>query len=252
MDGAELSPEEFAYLLAVVHAPAVVGVDDPKLFPSDAKSEKAVFGKGRKQLEQHQWIEPLEDHEDEYSLDPGLVQMVAVVAGPEHVVATVSAEADGDRRSTLHYLFGTRIVELWSTPEKSYLLGVVEDRAGLLSRIGEMLHIPDDSEPAEFRLPDAAFEKVAKFAENGRSDKAEELLEQAGEHAEAFFAAFAEPGSGQLYVVQPSEGQIQSGRRATIVGGRWLVMRPSAEADELQVSSLDADRLDELLDEWLE
>lgn len=252
MDGVELTPEEFAYLLAVVHAPAVIGVDDPKLFPSDSKSEKAVFGKGRKQLEEHQWIEPLEDHEDEYSLDPGLVQMVAVVAGPEHVVATASSEADGEQRSTLHYMFGNRVVELWTTPEKSYLMGVVEDRAGLLNRIVEMLHVPENSDPAEFRLPESAFDKVVKFAENGKSDKAEALLEQAGEHAEAFFAAFADPGGGQLYVVQPSGGEIESGRRATVVGGRWLVVRPSAEADELQVSSLDAAKLDELLDEWLE
>ncbi len=252
MDGVELSPEEFAYLLAVVHAPAVVGVDDPKLFPSDAKSEKAVYGRGRKQLEEHQWIEPLADHDDEYSLDPALVQMVAVIAGPERVVATVGSEADRDRKATIHYLFGNRIVELWATPEKTYLLGLVEDRAGLLTRISEVLHVPEQSEPADFRLPEAAFQKVVKFAENGKSDKAEELLQDAGEHADTFFAAFAQPGGGQLYVVEPSQGQIESGRRATVVGGQWLVLRPSADADEFEISSLDAQRLEQLLDEWLE
>lgn len=252
MDGVELTPQEFAYLLAVVHAPAVIGVDDPKLFPSDARAEKAVYGKGRQQLEEHKWIEPLADHEDEYWLDPGLVQLVAVVAGPEHVIATIRSGDDGDRQTTLHYLFGNRIVELWTTPEKSYLLGQVDDRQALLERIQAVLQVPEKSDGARFSLPEEAFQKAVTFAENGKSDKAEELLASAGEHAEAFFSSFTEPGGGQLFVVQPSQGEIASGRRATVIGGKWVVVRPSAEADELDISSLDSKRLDELLSEWLE
>lgn len=252
MDGVELSPQELAYLLAVVHAPAVVGVDDPLLFPSDAKSRERVYEKGRQQLQENKWIEPIPDHEDEYDLDPALVHMVAVVAGAEHVIASIRTADDGSRQSTLHYLFGNRIVELWATPENSYLLGVVADRSGLLDRITEMLELPEHSDSAEFNLPEAAFRKVLKFAENGNREKAEALLESAGKHAEAFFSALGRAGGGQLFVVQPSEGEVESGRRATIVGSDWLVVRPSADSDELAISSLDAGRLDQLLSEWLE
>lgn len=251
MDGAELSPQELAYLLAVVHAPAVVGVDDPRLFPSDAKSQKAMFGKGRQQLEDNKWIEPISDHEDEYDLDPALVQMVAVIAGPEWIVATVRGEGD-ERRSVLHYLFGKRIVELWTTSDKSYMLGVVDDRDALAARLTEILEVPKKSASASFQLPTASFQKVLKFAENGKQDKAEGLLESAGEHAESFFTALGEPGGGQVFVVQPSGGQIESGRKATIVGGSWLVVRPEPDAEDLDISSLDAARLEQLLEDWME
>ncbi len=252
MDGVELTPEEFAYLLSVVHAPAVVGIEDPKLFPSGAKTQDTVYGKGRKQLEEHQWIEPIPDHDDEYALNPTLVQMVAVIAGAEHVVATVQSTEDDTHQAMLHYLFGDKIVELWATPDKRYLIGTVEGRAGLLKRIAELVRVPESSDQAAFSLPEAAFQKVAKLAENGKSDKAEALLEKAGDHAQAFFAALAERGDGQLFVVQPNQGQIETGRKATVVGGAWLVTKPAQDADELDIASLDLTRLESLLTDWLE
>jgi hypothetical protein len=178
--------------------------------------------------------------------------MVAVIAGAEHVVATVQSTEDDTHQAMLHYLFGDKIVELWATPDKRYLIGTVEGRAGLLKRIAELVRVPESSDQAAFSLPEAAFQKVAKLAENGKSDKAEALLEKAGDHAQAFFAALAERGDGQLFVVQPNQGQIETGRKATVVGGAWLVTKPAQDADELDIASLDLTRLESLLTDWLE
>lgn len=252
MQGIELSPQELAYLLAVVHATAVVGVDDPELFPTTAKQRDSVYGAGRKQLEKDEWIVPLEDHDDEYDLNAGLVQLVAVIAGPEHVIATVRSDSDDSRQAALHYLFGSRIVELWNTPEKRYLLGLVDDRQALLRRIAELLQVPEQSDQASFTLPEAAFQKALKFSKDGNRDKLEAQLKAAGEHAEQFSADLAEPEGGQLFVVQPSGGEIQGGRRATVVAGKWIAFRRSQDTKELEISSLDTERLESLLDEWLE
>jgi len=88
MNGIKLEAEELAYLLATVDAPGLIGVDDPKLVPSTAKSRDTTFSKGRKQLEAHGWVQEISGKPGEYDLNAGLFHTVAVMAAPEMVVAT--------------------------------------------------------------------------------------------------------------------------------------------------------------------
>ena len=97
MDGAELTKSELAYLLAVLHATELVGVDDPSLFPTKAKARDSTYGKGRAQLEENGWLEPIPEYTDEYDLNPALLHMVAIVAAPTYVVGTWSGPDEEDR-----------------------------------------------------------------------------------------------------------------------------------------------------------
>ena len=90
MSGAELDKTELAYLLAVVEASGIVGLDDPELFPATSSDRDAIYGKGRKKLESNEWLKPAADHTDEYELNGILIEMVAIIAAPEQVVATVN------------------------------------------------------------------------------------------------------------------------------------------------------------------
>ncbi len=257
MDGAELTKSEFAYLLAIVHATEVVGVDDPALFPTKAKARDSTYGEGRAQLEENGWLKPIPEYTDEYDLNPALLQMVSIVAAPTHVLGTRSGEEDEDRHWMLHYVSGDQIVELWAPTKESYILAVVPDIETLQSRLGEMLQLTEASRETEFSLEEPVLEQIRALAQKGKADQAGELLVSAGVDgaSDSLIAALAGPASGQIFVVRPVQGAIEAGRRTDIYGigdSAWRINRAEADSEEFEIATCDPGTIGDLVNKWIE
>jgi len=257
MNGIELETVELAYVLGTVDASGLIGVDDPKLFPATAKAQEATYSKGRKQLEAHGWIKPIEDKPGEHDLNTGLFQLVAVAAAPEQVIATSQGETADDRRQVLHYLVGEQIVELWATSDKSYFLAGLPDRAALNQRMSELLGVTKSTQRGQIALNETAFNKLKAHAQKGQQAQAEKLLEASvvnGPAAKSLLAALGSPARGRVVVIRASAGEIGAGRRAELFGekkGAWMAVRPAADSEELQLSPVDPDSLAGLVHGWL-
>ncbi len=257
MNGIELETEELAYLLATVDVPGLVGVDDPKLVPSTAKSRDTTFSKGRKQLEAHGWVQEISGKPGEYDLNAGLFHTVAVMAAPEMVVASSRGAAEEDRQLVLHYLVREHIVELWATSEKRYFLSRLPDRTVLNERMAEILGIAAGAQEGKFTLPELTFNKLKNLAQKGQLAQAEKLLATAdvnGRAGKLLLAALTSPVRGQVVVTRATAGEIEAGRRAEIFGekkGAWTAVRPEANSKELQLSPVDAPKLAALVGGWL-
>jgi len=258
MNGIELETEELAYLLATVDAPGLVGVDDPKLVPSTAKSRDTTFSKGRKQLEAHGWVQEISGKPGEYDLNAGLFHTVAVMAAPEMVVATSRGVAEEDRQLVVHYLVREHIVELWATSEKRYFLARLPDRTVLYERMAELLGIATGAQEGKFMLAESTFNKAKNLAQKGQLAQAENLLATAGVNGrtgKSLLAALTSPVRGQVVVTRANAGEIEAGRRAELYGekkGAWAAVRLVADSKELQLSPVDADELAALVGGWLD
>jgi len=257
MKGTELEFAELAYLLGTVDASGLIGVDDPKLFPSTAKAKEATYSKGRKQLEEHGWIKPISDKPGEHNLNAGLFQLVAVAAGAEQVIATSQGDSPDDRRQVLHYLAGELIVELWATSDKRYFLASLPDRSALGQRVAELLGLAKSAQAGQITLTEATFNKLKSHAQKGQQAQAEKLLATAeanGPAGKALLAALASPARGRVVVIRASAGEIAAGRRAELFGvkkGAWMAVRPDADSNELRLSPVDPATLEALVEGWL-
>jgi hypothetical protein len=264
MSGAELDNTEFAYLLAVVNAAGVVGLDAPDLFPQKPAAQDRTYSQGRQNLESNGWLKPAADHDDEFVLDALLLEMISIIANPAFVVASVAGEDAKTRQMVLHYLLEDNIIEL-SVPEKgSYLIGVVPDTDALQDRIAELLDIADGgttagkAKPARTTLDGEQFEDLKAFAQKGKSDRAEAVLEStklSKGNKTSLLSAMSNPERGQIVVIRPGEEGIEAGRRLTVFaenGSAWLARRLKADAGEVEISAGTAPQIGTLLSELTE
>lgn len=259
MTNVVLAPEEFAYLLAVVHAPFLVGVNDGRLFPHDARTRKSVYGKGRQLLEANGWLKPLADAPGEYEFDTGLVEMIASVADPDVVIGVLRRGPDGKYVGILDYLAGGLIFEITLDVHGGYRLGTVAERGELFRRIGLILRLTTPEVWAQFDLDDGVLKELVSLSRNGNDGRAKELLADrqiSPAAAESFIKALADPTGGMVVSLRPGRaGGSESGRKATVYGGfgaAWIVQKRSKDSSELEVTSCDARRLEMLVTSWLE
>jgi len=251
----ELSKEEFAYLLAAVEATSLIGVEDPKLFPADARSRKTIYRKGREQLEANGWLTPLEDHQDEHELNADLFHLTAAVAEASYVLGTSVGATKKGRRWLLHYLAGEHIIELWLTQAKSYAFRVVPDRESLIERVAEVLEVDHSTNAVTLTLDEKTFKKIVNLASKGQEKQASELLETNGKVGSSIIQALSGKARAQISLVQASVGEIQVGRRASVYGtgkAPWMVWREDEESEQLNIAACDADHLSQLLSKWIE
>jgi hypothetical protein len=254
-----LSPEEFAYLLAVVHAPLLVGVSDARLFPQSGKARKSVYEKGRKLLEANGWLKALEDAPGEYEFDAGLMEIVASVADPDFVIGVLRRGADGKYVGILDYLAANLIVEITLDVHGGYRLGTVPERAELFRRIGLILRLTTPDVWGQFDLDEPVFKEVLSFSQNGEGERATALLTAARQvspaAAESFLKALSDPTGGMVVSLRPGRaGGAETGRKATVYGGfgsAWIVQKRARASVELEITSCDARRLEMLVTSWL-
>ncbi len=253
-----LSPEEFAYLLAVVHAPFLVGVSDARLFPQGGKTRKSVYEKGRALLETNGWLKALEDAPGEYEFDAGLMEMVASVADPDFVIGVLRRGTDGKYVGILDYLAGNLIVEITLDVHGGYRLGTVPERAELFRRIGLILRLTTPDVWGQFELDEPVFKDVLSFSQNGEAERAKDLLtsrQVSSATAESFLKALSDPTGGMVVSLRPGRaGGSETGRKATVYGGfgaAWIVQKRARDSVEMEITSCDARRLEMLVTSWL-
>ena len=258
MDGAELDRTELAYLLAVVEASGVVGIDDPELFPVESSERDATYGKGRKKLESNDWLKLAPDHTDEYELNGILLEMVAIIAAPEHVVATLNNGGGKARQTVMHYLANGSIVELSAPNERSYNIGAVADHKALQVRVAEMLGVTGKRKAVRFSLEEQALNDIGALSKKGEPERAEAMLATTpltGPAKKSFVAAMSEPKRGQIVIMRAEAGEIAAGRRSTVYGEAataWLVSRTSSDSTEMEVRNCDVSSIGKLISERLE
>lgn len=250
MPGVELESSEFAYLLETLHADSVIGLEAPELFPTKQKDQEKVFNAGWDRLLANGWAKPLED--DAFDLDSLLLEMVAVVAAPEFVVATTSnAGARGERELLLHYQGGDRLVEFAVIEDDRYALGILSDFQELGQRCAELMALEPSDKEIEFTLPASTFEKLQSASAEGAGKKISTLLDKTdlnGDLRESFEGALTGATRGQILLLQTRSGEVEHGRRAHVYGkgsSAWIAYLPSAEAEEViirncQPASLEA------------
>src|SRR3990172_5708174 len=227
MSNVVLAPEEFAYLLAVVRAPLLVGVNDSRLFPKDVKARKAVFGKGRELLERNGWLKALAEAPGEYEFDPALMEMVASMAAPG------------------------LIIELTIDIRGGYRLGTVADRTELFKRMGLILRLTTPNAWGQFNLDEKVFRGLQSLAQNGNSGQAQELLKSndvSSATAHSLLQALAWPKGGMVVGLRPAwPGGAETGRKASVygeLGAAWFVQKPGRDSTEVEVTSCDTRRLE--------
>lgn len=259
--GAILEPSEFAYLLGTLHAPQVVGVDAPDLFPKLPGDQESLYLRGRAKLLEHGWLKQLENP-SQYILSPDLLYWVAVVADPKFVVFTIRSQPDGTQRVLLHYLAEPDIIELSVLPGPKYALAVIPDRAAMLGRVQAMLDLPQPPQGSEvrFMIEEPAFVTIQDLAEDGQSAEAAALLKQEvgvnGNTGDSLVKALEEPDSSSLVVVvRPNQGKIEAGRKASLfrnVDVVWLAKRVDAKSNTYSIETVQADTLPSMLETYLE
>ena len=256
MDGITLDVAELAYLLAVVDARSLAGVDDPRLFPATPDEQDAIFSAGLKALKEHGHLKPAE--RGSMRLDDGLIYLVSVLAQPEHVILTLR-DRDGARQVVFHYLAGPAVIELSAQSNEHYRVGMLPDLAAMTTRIAEMLSVSPakQPEPATFTIGGPLFGAIKGLIAEGKADQAASTLKSFGVNGlngDALLEALRAPDtSGNVIVAKVVNGQIEDGRRASVLGraGRaWLVNRVDAETTAVRVQAIAPGILTEVMDEF--
>jgi hypothetical protein len=257
MNGAELNSAEFAYLLATLHAQAVVGLDDPALFPTKSSAREKTYVQGRKDLETNGWLRPIPDHADEYELDLAVLEMVSLVADPDFALFTTFNPQDTESQLVLYYLSEDQIVELSASDADSYHLVTIPDDEALNERIKQMLHLTTRSQDAKFSMDEETLNEIQSLSQKGKMDRAQALLDsiRLKKSAKAsFLTAISGEVSGQFVLVRSELGEIQSGRRALLFGegdAAWIGYKTKPDSAKLRFSTCDGSTIDELITAWL-
>jgi hypothetical protein len=264
MDVAELEEAEFAYLLATLHVPGLIGVDSPALFPTMPADRDAVLGAGLRQLQAHGWMKP-RAQPGQYDLNPELMELAAVVAGPQYVVLTRTLQPGGYQRLFLHYVAGDDIVEL-STTLGCYRLLALPSQEALYQRVSDLLGVfgtPEAGQPAPepFIIDERLFVEFRALAQRGALEQAAATLTAHGvtrSAAAALAAAVgATPeGSGQVAMVRAGDrAAVTAGRKATLYGKQdwvWLVHHLEADSMRVQVQVAQSDTLAAVLRQYFD
>jgi hypothetical protein len=258
MSGAELGTPEFAYLLAAVQAEDVLGIDTRELFPKAVKTRDKLYAQGRSDLETNGWLKPIESATGgEYDLNAELFHLVAAIASPNFVLASLREHPSEASGFTLHYLTEDGIAELAPVAGGRFRLGVVPDRKALGRHMAELLGLKNTKPAVQGSLPSAAFKKVVAAAKKGQTEKAEELLSEAGvdgKQAASLLGAAGEPASGQI-VMLPGNGRPEDGRRAAVLGqdkAAWLVFEDESDSSSIVFVNGCEDRLEAIVTQWTE
>lgn len=260
MSGIVLEKPEFAYLLGVIQATSVVGVDDMTLFPADQAERDATYESGFKLLQEHGWLTPI-DNTNERNLNDLLLLMTAVVADPAYVVFTARNSGGRNQQLLLHYLAEPEIVELSATPDQKYRIGLVPDRAAMLQRIQEMLGLPEKAEAPrfQFNIEEQAFQAIQNLVGEGKRKQAAAMLRDRGVNGtkgESLLSALGSTEAGGIVAVtRASGGQITAGRKVTVyrqVDASWLMRRIDAAATTLSLETVQPDTLSTVLGSYFE
>jgi hypothetical protein len=155
----ELTHPEFCYLLRLLEAPGLFGLDPVSVAPDDARDEL-----GRTRLEQRGYLRRLGE-QGPWNIDTELVLAVSVCAASELVVVSARFDENQARVCLWHHLAQGLVVERSIVGGLCHRLVLISDLATLLGRIVDWLGLRARRYPRSFGLTVS----VDEFAELNRS-----------------------------------------------------------------------------------
>lgn len=257
MDGAELTTEEFAFLLGSVGATRIVDLDDPDLFPKTEKQQQKIFERGLEQLVEHGWVESESEDPAEAGLNPTLFQLVAVISAPRAVLSTSIRSAGDSPLRLLHYLANDLIVELDAPADSRYQIGVVASLEQLAARLSQFLGAAEAGNGALVGLDRELAATLGKLAAVGKDEAASAGLVDAGvpqDQAVALAKAMAHGPIADIVAARIAGPEVEEIVRATVYGegsSAWLVFYTDSESDELSLAAASAGSIRSMLAEWI-
>jgi hypothetical protein len=250
MSAVVLESEEFAYLLSVVHAVSVPGIKDSALFPSDPQSREKTYAKGLQLMKEHGWIKPTEKP-SQFHFNDTLCLMAAVIANPEFVLFTIRTNKSSARQVITHYMAGSDIVELVSTEDKKFHLGIVPDKAILFERLESVLGLQTEKQnlKIQFSTGQQTIKEVKNLAVKGQHQKAANILGNmglGGLSVDSLLEALTANQTSELDVFKIEKGQITAGKNAKLLQGKnitWLIKRLDTDPATISAETIQADTL---------
>lgn len=136
----QLAQSELAYLLHLLNASAVIGVDNSSLFPSDANEKKALLDAGFAALLENGWIRAVDN---QYSTNPTVALLAAVMAAPEIAIVVRHKVENRGEQSVSCYVAQDMIVEQYLSADHSYRITQLDKQENIAERLQVALGIPD-------------------------------------------------------------------------------------------------------------
>lgn len=161
-----LSTAEFSYLLNLVSARNVVGVDNDQLFRAKEADQKAMYTAGFQQLIDNGW---LVKEGNKHNISNQLVLMVATVANPEMTMMVTRYTSQGEQVIT-YYSANDHIVEQIRTADDQYRLVPFEQSSAVMERLRIILGASSNYEnhsPLRVTLPIESFGEKLESAQSG-------------------------------------------------------------------------------------
>ena len=231
MSGYTFEVAELAWLLAVVNANGIAGVDDPRFLPSTLAEREATYNTGLTSLKARGWLVPA-DRVDSFHVDDTLAQLVLSLAEPTYAIRTAIDDAGmgpgkstgNDPKAVLHYIAPSGIAELSAEPDGRYTLGAVLTISALVERLVDFLSGQADQDLGAANRPDAS--ELAKFAE------------LSGPH-------------GEIIVARTRRNTLLDAHQAKVHAGAWLTSQASP-GTTVTVTPLSTTALETWLDEFMQ
>ena len=207
---AKLEPSEFAYLLNVLDARKIVGVDNDLLFPAEPAQKEALLTEGFEQLVEHGWFQK---EDGQINANNTLFLMTAVTAQPEIVITVTYIDSQKLEHTVTYYLADRFIVEQFPDQEGDFLLTMIDDETQILTHIHQAFAPPTLSQQMQIELPLEGFSFGLAAARQDDLRPLQQLITQ-----NPSLAKMAEPLARALGSLQPA-GQIEG---AAVPGGRLV------------------------------
>lgn len=171
MQIASITSAGFAYVLAVINARSVPGLETAAIIP-DAANADAVYEAGLSELKRDGLLVP-GARANTWTLNDDLLTAVMTMAGAEFVTRTVRQTPGGDRVA-LGFIAGTQTAELIPQVNDRYQLGLLDSPALLAQRACALLLVGVSAGAAPVGAPTGQF--VVARASNGELVRARTAL----------------------------------------------------------------------------
>jgi hypothetical protein len=129
---------QLTFLLTLLQAKKLPKANNEQIFPADEEAFTKVLEKGKAELQRDRWLVSTEGYDD---LNTQLLQVVAAMANPIAMVASIIAKPDGSSQIVTHYVGHTVVVEQIYTGQK-YQLTFLASVEVLVSRLATTLMLP--------------------------------------------------------------------------------------------------------------
>ena len=141
-----LTPAELAFLLSLVDAQTLLGLEHEALFPESASARESLYLQGRSELEQDGWLSQVAGTE-RYDLNDPLVAVIAAMAAPRVIIVTTLDPPGQPRQSVTHYI-STIVVEAVFDGHHYEVAGLRSTEI-MLARLANTISLPQSSLPVE-------------------------------------------------------------------------------------------------------